>query len=101
MGVTALSQSRVLVAFGKFAKLGKYAKPDMVGWVFVHTSVVSIPVTDYACLGRLKVRLIVSNETTVKRRIELGQVCFNGFKNFDDVLASQLEHERDNPGFMN
>ncbi|UVM51566.1 hypothetical protein LOY38_05845 [Pseudomonas sp. B21-015] len=51
-------------------------------------------------MRRLKVRLIGSNDAAVKRRIERGQVCFNGFKNLDDVLARQLEHEWDNPRFM-
>ncbi|CAI8954027.1 hypothetical protein [Pseudomonas sp. IT-P294] len=51
-------------------------------------------------MRRLKVRLIVSDESTIKRRIERWQMRFNGFENLYDVLARQLEYERDNPGFL-
>lgn len=92
--------SRVLAAFGKSPKLRKHAKPDIVRWVFAEMPVVAIPVTDHASMRRLKVRLIVSDESTIKRRIERWQMRFNGFENLYDVLARQLEYERDNPGFL-
>jgi hypothetical protein len=50
-------------------------------------------------MRRLKVRLIVSNETTVQSWIERGQMRLNSFKNLDDLLARQLNHERHNPRF--
>lgn len=35
VSLNAFTTSRVLAAFGKSPKLGKHAKPDIVGWVFV------------------------------------------------------------------
>ena len=94
-----VSRRRALASFRKPTNLGEHAKPEIDGWMFVQPSVVVIPITDHPCFHRLKVRLIVSNETTVKRRIKHRQMHFNGFENLDDILPRQLNHERNNPRF--